>query len=134
MYEPLHLFIQKILPQFAIDWVLVEPLLEARNLRKGEFLFREGETCDFVGLVLKGCLRMFFLKDGKELTLFFHPENHTVGDYQNFRLQQPAYFSCQAIEDAEVLILNKQVIQVLESAPNGQKLLRLIVEYLAFRL
>lgn len=134
MHEPLRSFVQQIFSQFTMDWTLVEPLLHTRNLRKGEFLFREGETCDFVGLVLNGCLRMFFLKDGKEITLFFHPENHTVGDYQSFRLQQPACFSCQAIEDSKVLILDRQVIQILESAPDGQQLLRLIVEYLAFRL
>lgn len=134
MYKPLHLFIQQISPQFKIDWMLVEPLLESKRLNKGEYLFREGDICEFVGLTLKGCLRMFFLKDGKELTLFFHPENQTVGDYESFRLQRPASFSCQAIEDSEVLIINQQAIQVLETAPDGQKLLRLVVEYLAFRL
>jgi CRP-like cAMP-binding protein len=134
MYEQLHLFIEQISPQFQIDWKLIEPFLELRRLRKGEFLFREGDMCEFVGLTKQGCLRMFFLKDGKELTLFFHLENQTLGDYQSFRLQQPVCFSCQAIEDSEVLILNQQVIQVLEAATDGQKLLRLIVEYLAFRL
>lgn len=134
MHELLRLFIQSIYPQFKIDWLTVEPLLETRKLNRGEILFHEGNACEFVGLTLKGCLRMFFLKDGKELTLFFHPERYPVGDYQNFRLRKPACFSCQAIEDSEVLILNRQVIHVLESAPDGQQLMRLIVEYLAFRL
>ncbi|UBF28830.1 Crp/Fnr family transcriptional regulator [Kovacikia minuta CCNUW1] len=114
--------------------MLVEPLLEIKKLNRGETLFQEGDACEFVGLTLKGCLRMFFLKDGKELTLFFHPEHYPVGDYQSMRLQQPACFFCQAIENSEVLILNRQVIHVLESAPNGQQLMRLIVEFLAFRL
>lgn len=134
MHKPFYLFIQQIYPQCKIDWLLVEPLLQSRKLNKGEFFFREGDICEFVGLTLKGCLRMFFLKDGKELTLFFHPENHTVGDYQSFRQQRPACFSCQAIEDSEVLIVNQHVIQALEAAPDGQKLLRLIVEHLAFQL
>ncbi|MBI4784041.1 MAG: Crp/Fnr family transcriptional regulator [Oscillatoriophycideae cyanobacterium NC_groundwater_1537_Pr4_S-0.65um_50_18] len=134
MRESLRLFIQSIFPQFVIDWLIVEPLLGTRKLNRGEMLFHEGDTCEFVGLTLKGCLRMFFLKDGKELTLFFHPEHYPVGDYQSFRLHQPACFSCQAIEDSEVLILNQQVIRVLESAPDGQQLMRLMVEYLAFRL
>jgi CRP-like cAMP-binding protein len=134
MHESLLLFINSIFPQFSIDWMLVEPLLATRKLSRGETLFQEGDVCEFVGLTLKGCLRMFFSKDGKELTLFFHPEHYPVGDYQNMRLQQPAYFSCQAIEDSEVLILNQQVIHVLESAPHGQQLMRLIVESLAFRL
>jgi CRP-like cAMP-binding protein len=134
MHESLLLFIQQIFPDFSMDCMLVEPFLKTRKLSRGEFLFREDDICEFVGLTLKGCLRMFFLKDGKELTLFFHLENQAVGDYQNFRLQRPACFSCQAIEDSEVLILNRHVIQVIEAAPDGQQLLRLIVEYLAFRL
>ncbi|QLE59585.1 Crp/Fnr family transcriptional regulator [Nostoc sp. TCL26-01] len=134
MYEALYLFIEKIYPQFKVDSLLIDPLLNLRKLHKGDFLFREGEICEFVGLTLKGCLRMFFLKDGKELTLFFHPENHTVGDYESFRRQRQSCFSCQAIEDAEVLILNQQAITALSAAPDGEKLLRLIVEYLAFQL
>ncbi|MBW4647790.1 MAG: Crp/Fnr family transcriptional regulator [Kastovskya adunca ATA6-11-RM4] len=103
-------------------------------MQKGDFLFREGDICWFVGLTLKGCLRSFFLKDGKELTLFFHLEHYTLGDYESLRRQTPACFSCQAIEDSEILILNSQVIEVLETMPDGQKLLRLVVEDLAFQL
>ena len=134
MYELLHSYIQQIFPQCKVDLRLVEPLLESRRVHKGEFLFREGDVCNFVGLTLKGCLRTFFLKEGKELTLFFHPEQHTLGDYESFRRQRSACFSCQAIEDSKVLIVNAQVIEVLEAIPDGQKLLRLVVEDLAFQL
>lgn len=57
-----------------------------------------------------------------------------MGDYESFRQQRPAFFSCQAIEDSEVLIVNAQLIEVLEALPDGQKLLRLVVEDLAFQL
>ncbi len=134
MYEPFYEFIRQLLPEFKIDVTLVEPLLESRKVYKGEFLFREGEVCDFVGLTLSGCLRTFFLKDAKEFTLFFHPEHQPLGDYESFRKQQPACFSCQAIEDSEVLLINHQVFQVFEVAPDGQKFLRLHAENLAFML
>ncbi|MGD1807908.1 Crp/Fnr family transcriptional regulator [Dapis sp. BLCC M126] len=134
MYESLHLFVKKLFPQCQVDLTLVEPLLELRKVYKEEFLFQEGDICNFVGLTKKGCLRTFFLKDGKELTLFFHPEHHTLGDYESLRKQKPACFSCQAIEDSEVLIINTQVIKVLETEVDGEKLLRLVVENLAFQL
>ncbi|WP_233501232.1 Crp/Fnr family transcriptional regulator [Acaryochloris thomasi] len=114
--------------------MLIEPLLELRQVEKGEFIFREGDICDAVGITHKGCLRSFFLKDGKELTLFFHPEQYTLGDYESLRRQRPAYFSCQAVENSVVLMMNTQAIEVLEALPNGQKLLRLVVEDLAFQL
>ena len=134
MYELLYSFVQKLFPQCQVDLTLVEPLLELRKVYKEEFLFQEGDVCNFVGLTKEGCFRTFFLKDGKELTLFFHPEHHTLGDYESLRRQKPACFSCQAIEDSEVLIINAQVIKVLETEPDGQKLLRLVVEDLAFQL
>ncbi|AFY96981.1 Crp/Fnr family transcriptional regulator [Chamaesiphon minutus] len=134
MYELLHSFIQQLFPECQVDATLIEPLLESKRVLKGDFLFREGDICYFVGLTMRGCLRSFFLKDGKELTLFFHPEHSTLGDYESFRRQTPAYFSCQAIEDSEVLTLNSQAIEILETLPDGQKLLRLVVEDLAFQL
>lgn len=134
MYELLHAFVEKLFPQCQIDLTIVEPFLKLRQVYKEEFLFREGDVCHFVGLTTKGCFRTFFLKDSKELTLFFHPEHHTLGDYESLRRQKPACFSCQAVEDSEVLLINAQVIQVLETEPDGQKLLRLVVEDLAFQL
>ena len=134
MYELLHALVEKLFPQCQIDLTIVEPFLKLRQVYKEEFLFREGDVCHFVGLTSKGCFRTFFLKDGKELTLFFHPEYHTLGDYESLRRQKPACFSCQAVEDSEVLLINAQVIKVLETEPDGQKLLRLVVEDLAFQL
>lgn len=134
MYELLDLFVRELCPQCQIDLDKVKPFLKLRKVDKEEFLFQEGDICDFVGLTKKGCLRTFILKDGKELTLFFHPEHHTLGDYESLRRQKPACFSCQAIEDSEVLIIDTRVIGILETEPDGQKLLRSIVENLAFRL
>jgi CRP-like cAMP-binding protein len=133
-HEPLRAFIEQIFPQFRADWQAIEPGLAVKTLDKGEFLFQAGDVCASVGLTLQGCLRMFFLKDDKELTLFFHPENCLVGDYQSFRLQGPAAFSGQAIEASKVLILTAQTLQALEAAEQGPQLLRLMVEYLAFGL
>ena len=134
MYELLDSFIQQLFPKCRVNVKLVEPLLRSQKLNKGEFLFREGDVCDFVGLTIKGCLRTFFLKDGKELTLFFHPEQYTLGDYESWQRQRPACFSCQAIEDSEILILDTRAVEMLEAQPDGQKLLRLVVEDLAFQL
>ena len=134
MYEPFYEFIQQLLPGFKIDLTIVEPLLELRKVKKGEFLFQEGDICEFLGFTIKGCLRTFFLKDGKEFTLFFHPEQQPLGDYESFRFSKPACFSCQAIEESEVLIFNHQAMQYFEEATGGQKLLRLHAESLAFML
>jgi len=134
MHESFYAFIQELSPEFNIDINLLKSLLNYRKVSKGEFLFHRGDICDFVSFTYKGCLRSFVLKDGKEYTLFFHTENQTFGDYESFQKNKPACFSCQAIEDSEVLIFNHQTMLLFEKAPGGQKLLRLVAEDLAFLL
>lgn len=134
MHESFYAFIQELAPEFNIDINLLKSLLNSRKVSKGEFLFHKGDICDFVAFTYKGCLRSFVLKDGKEYTLFFHIENQTFGDYESFQKSKPACFSCQAIEDSEVLIFNHQAMVFFEKAPEGQKLLRLVAEDLAFLL
>lgn len=134
MHESFYAFIQKLFPEFKIDINILESLLTPRKVHKGEILFHKGDICDFVAFTCKGCLRSFVLKDGKEYTLFFHTENQTFGDYESFQKNKPANFSCQAIEDSEVLIFNHQAMLLFEKAPGGQKLLRLVAEDLAFLL
>lgn len=134
MYEHLKLFLSGIFPLYEINQNIAESLLKSKFVKRGEFVFREGEICDFVGLTMKGCLRTFFLNDGKELTLFFHTENQVLGDYKSFRLRCPADFSCQAVEDSEIMVINHPLFNALESAPDGQKLIKMIVERLGFEL
>ena len=134
MHESFYAFIQELSPEFNIDINLLKSLLNSKKVSKGEFLFHRGDICDFVAFTYKGCLRSFVLKDGKEYTLFFHTENQTFGDYESFQKNKPACFSCQAIEDSEVIIFNHQAMILFEKAPGGQKLLRLVAEDLAFLL
>ncbi|NEU75612.1 Crp/Fnr family transcriptional regulator [Hassallia byssoidea VB512170] len=134
MYEPFYAFLQELFPEFKIDFRLIEPLLECRKVDKGEFLFQAGDICEFVGFTLKGCLRTFLIKDGKEFTLFFHCERQTLGDYKSFQSSQPTSFFCQAIENSQVLLFNYQAMLCFEEAPEGQRLLRLHAESLAFML
>ncbi|AFY58394.1 cAMP-binding protein [Rivularia sp. PCC 7116] len=134
MHQSFYTFIQQLSPEFKIDINLLEESLKSRKVSKGKLLFHKGDVCDFVAFTYKGCLRSFVLKDGKEYTLFFHTENQTFGDYESFQKRKPACFSCQAIEDSEIMILNHQTMLLFENAPGGQKLLRLVAEDLAFLL
>lgn len=134
MYELFSTFIQQLFPGFEADFVLLESLLKSKKLSKGDFLFQEGEICEFVGLTLSGCLRTFVLKEAKEYTIFFHTEQHTLGDYESFQKQQPTRFSIQAVEDSEIMIFDRQMMQFFETTPQGQQFLRLVAEDLAFLL
>lgn len=134
MDSRLYPVIQQLCPQCEVDLHNIEHWLKSKFIPKGGVLFHEGDVCTFVGITMQGCMRTFFLNDGKELTLFFHPESEPFGDYESFRRCSPAHFSCQAIEDSEVLIVTEQVIQAVERLTNGEKFIRLLVENLTFQL
>ena len=134
MYESFFAFIRQLFPDCQYDILLLEPLLSFKKLTKGDFLFQEGEVCEFVGFVLEGCLRTFVLKQAKEYTLFFHTKNQTFGDYESFQKRCPTRFSIQAIEDSKIMIFDRQVMQFFEMTPQGQQFLRLVAEDLAFLL
>ena len=134
MYESFYEFIHQLFPDFKINFVILKPLLKSKKLCRGEFLFQEGEICEFVGFTLKGCLRTFVIKNAKEYTLFFHPEQQTFGDYESFQKRKPTRFSIQAVEDSEIMIFDHSVMQFFETVPQGQTFLRLVAEDLAFLL
>ena len=92
MYELLGAYSQQISPEYPVDFAVIEPLLQLKDVEKGAYLFHEGSICDAVGLTQKGCLRSFFLKEGKELTLFFHQEQQTLGDYESLIRQKMRVF------------------------------------------
>lgn len=134
MYESFFTFIQQLCPDSEIDFVLLKTTLKSRKLCRGEFLFQEGETCEFVGFTLNGCLRTFVLKNAKEYTLFFHTEQDTLGDYESFQKGCPTRFSVQAVEDSEIVVFDHQVMKFFETIPQGQTFLRRAAEDLAFLL
>lgn len=128
MYEPFYTFILKVFPEFNIDPILFDPFLECVEVNKGDFLFQAGDVCKFIGFTLKGCIRVFLLKDDRECTLSFHTEHQSFGDYRSFLKQQPTSFYCEAIERSKILMFNHQAMRFIEELPDGQKFMRLHAE------
>jgi CRP/FNR family transcriptional regulator, anaerobic regulatory protein len=135
MHSQFQEFITQLLPDHGIDFSKVDPHLQKRVIKKNEYLFSAGEVCQFAGFILKGCLRIFLLKDGKEINLDFFLENRPIADYESYFRQCPTPFYFQAIEASELLILNPSCLELLfEEPPNGQRLQRILLETLFFRL
>jgi CRP/FNR family transcriptional regulator, anaerobic regulatory protein len=135
MHSQFHEFIAQLLPNHGIDFHKVDLQLEKQNIAKDEYLFSEGEVCQFAGFILKGCFRVFFLKDGKEITVDFFLENRPIADYESYFRKCPTPFYFQAVEPSELLILNPSCLDLLFEEPsNGQRLQRIFVETLFFRL
>lgn len=134
MYEPFYACILKVFPDFEISTTTFNPFLKCVELKKGDFLFQEGDVCKFIGFTLKGCVRIFLVKDERERTLSFYAENQSFGDFRSFLNQKPSEFSCEAIESSKIILFDHRAMQFIEGLPDGQKFLRLHAEEFASKM
>ncbi|MBN9298797.1 MAG: Crp/Fnr family transcriptional regulator [Filimonas sp.] len=86
-------------------------LIEPRQIKKNEMVFREGEVCRHVSYLNKGLLRYYHTFDNVEKTTYFFVEDMWVSDYASFLSKKPSAFAIEALEDSELFMLNYDVVQ-----------------------
>jgi CRP-like cAMP-binding protein len=100
------------------------------TVQKKEFLLQEGEVCGFEAFVNKGCFKVYHLNDkGFEQVVYFATENWWITDIDSFIHQTPSQLSIQALEDSEILVINKADKEKLyEDMPKVEKLFRVMTQ------
>ncbi|WP_412850895.1 Crp/Fnr family transcriptional regulator [Chryseobacterium sp. PMSZPI] len=105
-------------------------LFEIREVSKNEYFIHEGEKCKEVAFILSGIFRSFYTSDdGKDMTYCFRFPNMMMAAYSSFVSGSPSRESMQAITDAELLILKKELIDgLVQDNINWTKFLKIIAE------
>jgi CRP-like cAMP-binding protein len=89
---------------FPFDDDSLEELLDAvsfKEISTGTVLLSEGEIATKLLIVIKGCLRQYFIKeDGKEITFQFFVENQMVASFESATTGTPSRLYIEAIEDS----------------------------------
>lgn len=113
------------------DWKALNSLFTFRQLKKGEFLTKQGEVSRTVSFINKGLLRMCYLIDGKEICTGFVCENNYISSYASFLTQVPSAENIDALEECELVNLSYDDLQQLyKSNPVFEIFGRRIAEYL----
>ncbi len=115
------------------EWAVLAPHLEVSTLKKKKFFTEPGSICNQIGLVVKGAVRYFMVKDGEEITGYFSFENELLSSYKSFLTRQPAESYIQALEDCQIVTLSyKAMQQAYEDnliGPKMERFGRLIAEH-----
>jgi len=83
-------------------------LLVEKKLKRSEFLLRAGEVCRYSAFVAKGCLRLYSIDEkSKEHIVQFAPENWWISDMESFFSGTPSNYFIDALENSEVLLIDK---------------------------
>jgi CRP-like cAMP-binding protein len=101
-----------------------------KKLRRKHFLLQEGEVCRYIAFVVNGCLRSYSIDDkGEEHVIQFAIEDWWIGDLQSYLSGEPSMYNIDALEDSEVLLLDKTTRDTMLTAlPKLERFFRLLLE------
>jgi signal-transduction protein with cAMP-binding, CBS, and nucleotidyltransferase domain len=125
--------IQTFVPFSDAEWQTLMPYLEVSTLKKKKNFAEPGKVCSHIGLVVKGSVRFFHVKDGEEITGYFCFENEFISSYKSFLTRQPTINYIQALEDTVLVTLSYNGTQQLYAdeliGHKMERLYRLIAEH-----
>ena len=108
---------------------LIESILVPLKYAKNEMILREGETCTNIYWVVKGLVRQYYYKNGKELTEYMASENTIVMCIESLFREQPTHLQIKALEPTIMIALPKAELEaVAMKSVNIQILFRKILE------
>ncbi|WP_128548644.1 Crp/Fnr family transcriptional regulator [Larkinella soli] len=112
-------------------------LLRPRRLRRKQLLVQTGEVCRYESFVTKGCLRAFAVdQKGQEHNVMFALEEWWISDLQSLLTEQPATLYVEALEETEVLQIEKKDLdRLFDEVPPFERFFRVKLQnaFVAFQ-
>jgi CRP-like cAMP-binding protein len=95
------------------------------SVKKNDLILRQGEICKDLIFVQSGCLRLYYIEDGVEISVWFSFGHSSAIEIYSFISQKPTVYFLQAIEDSEILYLPKSSLDSLYNTyPKLQEMMR----------
>lgn len=108
---------------------VLESILVPMKFQKGEYIIKEGEICKNIYWVVKGLVRQFYYKNGKDLTEYMATENTICMCIESLFREKPTNLQIVALEPTIIYALPKAALeqQAIKNV-NIQMLYRKILE------
>lgn len=89
--------------------ILIESQIQTEHLSipSKTLLLEEGKIARKLYLVRKGCLRLFFYNEGKDITFQFFFEGDFVASFDSLYKRTPSLFYLESIEPTEVMVVRR---------------------------
>jgi CRP-like cAMP-binding protein len=125
MDNSLKYFISKYVTLTETELEEIAGKFKSKSIKKNDYLLTPGGTCKDLVFIQKGCLRLYYLKDDIEVSVWFaFPESSAIEIY-SFISGEPSNYFLQAIENSEVLYLPKtELNKVYQHQPKMQEMMR----------
>lgn len=80
------------------------------SLEKNHLLVKEGQYADKTYFVQEGCVRAYYLKDGKDITDWFAFENEFISSINSFFLNVPSPHYIEVLEPSILLEISRALV------------------------
>lgn len=95
------------------------------TVKKSDFLLNEGTICKDLFFVDDGCLRLYYVNNEIEVSVWFAFKYSSAIDIYSFISEKPSRYFLQAIEDSKILYLPKtELKQLYQTHPKMQEMIR----------
>jgi CRP-like cAMP-binding protein len=130
MFNLLHNHIEHRIQLAQKECALLNQFFTPKKIKKHQFLLQEGDVCKHIAFVNSGCLRAYTVDHkGDEHIIQFAIEDWWISDLHSFLTGTPATYNIDAVQDSEVLLLEKTARdKLLETVPKMERFFRLLQE------
>lgn len=111
------------LPDVELDDIVSK--FKKKKIKKNEFLLMQGEICKDLIFVQNGCLRLYYLQEDVEVSVWFALKHSSAIEIYSFISETPTNNYLQAIEDSEIFYLPKiELNKLYQTHPKMQEMMR----------
>jgi len=90
--------------------------ISKKEICKGESVLKQGEICKHIYFVNKGFVRIFYFKNGKNITEWFANEKQFFFSITSYFDEIPSNLVIEASEDSEIILMAKEGLEKLRKS------------------
>jgi CRP-like cAMP-binding protein len=129
MFENFYKYTDRIVTFTENEKQVLETAFAFRQVPKKFKLAEEGKIAKELFFILKGLVRLYYTKDGDEITGFIFKESLFASSYDSFLRQVTSIQTLETLEDCDLLVINKRELDELYQAlPKMHILARKVAE------
>lgn len=127
--QPLFQFFKKYNPLSKDGEKAIAAICSINTFKKNTDLQPIGHTCKTIYFINKGIARIYYFKDGIDVTENFYFENSIIARVESLFTGKPSRKAIQILEDAEIVGINStKLFKLYDSYPEIERLFRKIFE------
>lgn len=108
----------------------LDEICTSSSLKKNELLQNFGQTCKTIYFLKEGIARIFYLKDGIDITESFSFQGNIIARVESLFTGKPSQKAIQILEDAEIIAINAtKLFKLYDTHHDIERLFRIIFEH-----